>query len=243
MNKRGQLTFFVIIVLSIAFIILFLVINFNSEKEFKNYKGGSEFEPIYLFAENCLKETAIQGTYYIGKTGGYLIPFKFSTNEGVAYYYIDGKYYVPTKERIESETSNYIKNFFDYCINDFSDFPGFVVNVKDIDITTFIEDENIFFEVNYPLNIKKGDSTYDVENFEFKLPIRIGLMHNISDQIIQKIIKNEGDLCISCIDKLADENNIYINITDYGNDTKLFVLDDPLSNITGTNFKYSFVSK
>ncbi|MFH1358713.1 MAG: hypothetical protein ABIH37_02395 [archaeon] len=241
-KKKGQISLFIIV----AIILLVVVVSYILVKNKASNLGGDvsvEIKPIYDFVNNCIKETAIDGIYYVSETGGYFLSPELSTEDGIAYYYFNGESKLPSNEKIESEISLYIENFLEFCIGDFVDYPDFEINSKELKVLTFIENNQIIVSSDYLITVKKADKTYTFNKFKSNIPIRMGLVYEVSNKIVEDQIENNGDVCISCIDDYAEENNVFVNILDYDDETILFIIRDLNSDIGDQEFKFYFASK
>jgi hypothetical protein len=69
MEKRGQVTIFIIIaIILVASLSLFFI--------FRDKLSGPRFsgDPVYLFIENCIEEVGGDAIYYITRNGGHMLP-------------------------------------------------------------------------------------------------------------------------------------------------------------------------
>jgi len=206
-SKRSQVTPFIIVAILLIGILGGYFLIKNVEVDLIS-KVDPEVRPIYSFVENCLEDTAVDGIYYIGETGGYFVPAKDSTIEGIAYYYLDGNNHFPDKKILENELALYIENFVGFCSGDFVDFPDFEVEVGEINVKTNIRDNEVVIEADYFVSVKKGESSYSFNKFESNIPIRLGIVYNVSREMTNDLIENNGDICISCITRYGEENDL-----------------------------------
>ena len=121
--------------------------------------------------------------------------------------------------------------------------PDFEV-AQDIINTEVIILENIVnIQVNYPLNIKKGDTTYQLSEFKETFDIRLGTIYKIAEEITSLQEQNPPEICLSCIIDLGIENDLNINIEDYGEDTVIFTIADQNSILLEDAYKFVFANK
>ena len=224
MNKRGQITIFIII----AIIIIGAIgLYFSLRGGLTTSRPYSpQTEQIYLFVEECIEDTGRDAVYWIGQNGGYFFPPELSTKTGIPYYYSNGRNYMPYKEEVEEEISKYTEENLDFCLNDFVDFPEFNISQREIKTETKILDNKIILNIEYPLTITKGDSTSIIRNFEnIGVSTRLGLVYNAVGKIILDQL-NHKDICLSCISNIAGENDLAIDMTNTEEGLIFTVRDD-----------------
>ncbi len=240
MSKRGQITIFIIIaIIFIASLALYFI-----------FKGGlrdeiisPESEEIYLFVQACIYETGKDAIYDIGQSGGYFVASEPSTDSGIPYYYLINKSYMPSKQRIEREISYYINTLLFFCTEDFVDFPEFEISEREIKADTQIQDNKIILNVEYPINIRKGESITRLRDFEnIEIPVRLGVIYNAISEIIRDQLTRE-DICLSCISEIAVENDLKIDIVSLENGAIMFTIKDENSLINGMVLEFKFVNK
>ncbi|MEM0465781.1 MAG: hypothetical protein QXW97_03740 [Candidatus Pacearchaeota archaeon] len=241
-NKKSQITIFIIISIFIIVIALVLFfIKFNNEK-----KGNipNAIMPIQTFAEECIKETGEQALFNIGWSGGYISPpINSSTINGIPYYYDKGLYLIPSKERIENEISSYINDMLVYCYYNLQNLSNYQIKQGYIETFTTIENDNVIIKVNSPLVITFKSKIYKLKNFNTKIPVRLGKIYEFAKNITLENSINEEKVCLSCINEKANDMNFYVEITNYDDETIIFTLIDKNANIDGKEFRFNFANK
>jgi hypothetical protein len=223
MEKRGQITIFIIVAILLIATIGFYYI-------FKNDLGSQgslgEYGYVYSFVEECIKEVGTSATYYVSQNGGYFIPSELSNEEGIPYYYYSGQSYLPSKENIANEISEYVNEMLFFCTQNFVEFNGLNISQGEINTQAVIEEEEIVFNIEYPVIIRKGEDTTVIRDFEnIKIFNRLGTIYNVASEIIEKQ-KGNNDTCLSCSVNLAVENDLYVDMSLYENNSVLFTVED-----------------
>jgi len=84
MTKKGQVTIFIIlgILILLAGVVFFFMRGETIEQQIDTSAYTSqivpiEFNPVDVFVENCLTETAIQGLEILGERGGFIEPYRY----------------------------------------------------------------------------------------------------------------------------------------------------------------------
>ena len=238
-NKRGQLTIFVIIaILIVGMILLFFIIR---EGILQN-PLAVESKEVYNFVQNCIEQEGIEIIYDIGRNGGYSFPSEFSTGLGTPFYYHDGKNYMPSEEQVENEISLYLDKILFFCTKNFVDFIDLNIDQREVKTKTEIRDEEVILNVNYPISISKGNNTALLKDFQVKIPVRLGIVYDSVAKIIQDQIDEES-ICLSCLLDISLENDLYVDMMDYNKEITIFIFRDENSKINDETFVWAFANK
>ena len=237
-NSKGQVTIFIIIaILIIASAVL--IFTFRDKIGLGIFSSNSD--PVYLFVQNCVQETGQDAIHFITQQGGYLFPPTFSTSDGIPYYFYNKKDYMPTKDRIGEEISDYITNSISYCTNGFTNFPDLNITEGEIKANAKIEDEKIILDVVYPLTIKQGESTKKFENFDnINIQARVGVIYNSIQSIIQEQVGKDS-ICLSCISEIVDKEGLTLDMTNI-EEAIIFTITDKYSKIKDVPVGWRFAN-
>ena len=231
LNKRGQITIFVIIaVLILAIVGIYYI---TSNKGINQDPITAETAPIYDGVYKCIEDTAIDALYYIGLTGGYYFSPILSDENGVAFYYYEGENFMLSKEQLAEEISLTIDNTLHFCTNEVLNITEF--NITKGNITTNIEigENKISINVEYPLTISKEDSNSILKNWFYQRLLqkkKLWLSKNIKHQLTTlntKEFKQFSDNIWDSINKVNLEENIY----PYRNRSNLIIVKDKYHKI------------
>jgi len=236
-NKKSQVTIFIIIALAIIAVILLFFVARGDVKQ--DELISPEAEEVHSFVMGCIEKVGAEAIYSVGAGGGYYFIPELSTEEGIPYYYYDGENKMPTKAEIEEQISQYIDADLFFCTEGFIDFTDYEITYDEIKTQTTINEEEIIIDVNYPIKIKKENSTTIIEDFNnIEIPVRLGIVYDSASEIIQQQT-NDG-ICLSCTSDEATANDLYINIFDYDNNTLIFTITDENSMINNQTFEFNF---
>ncbi len=214
MLKRGQISVFVIIGIVIAAIIVtsFYLSQKSSEANRKSELAEISQLPLELQQEkekieDCLSEVVQEATITIGVNGGYIInePEKTVNYLGNNVAYLESV----SKERIESELENYVRNNFGRCKN----------NAEVDDANAVIEDDRIIMEAEMPVTLEIESSSAKISFFKSETDIGLGRMLNIIENL-----RNDIN-CVTCLMDETEKNEMKatINILD---NAKIIVIED-----------------
>jgi hypothetical protein len=210
--------------------------------QIRQFLYSPEVESVYLFVDNCIDEVGSEVIYKIGENGGYYFPPNFSTESGIPYYYSNGKSYMPSKEEIEKEISFFVSEKLFFCTRNFIDFPNFEITQRDIKTKTTIKDDGVNLNINYPISITHGESTSIIEDLEKEIPVRLGIVYDSIEKIIKEQLSHE-DICLSCILDVSLENDLYVDMMDYDEETVIFIFRDENSIINNKTYEFVFANK
>jgi hypothetical protein len=239
--KKGQTSVFIIAGLIIIAAVL-LILFFRGSLSIGKERVNPEIEPLYNFVKSCIEESAENAVYTIGQSGGYFY-LSYSTDSGVAYYFDKGSNNMPSKQDIEKELGYYIDNMLLSCVSDFEDFSSFSINSGEIKSSAKIESGKVVFDVDYPLSIKKGESSYEISEFEdIEVPVRLNTIYEVSKEITLDQMTHEEDICITCLENWAVENDLYIKTMDY-DDAVIFYITDKKIKIKNKPYVFKFANK
>jgi len=245
-SKRSQVTVFIILaIIIVAGIILFVL--------FKDSLFGvsipKELEPVYNYYLACIEEEALMGSIIMGEQGGYIdvpdftpgsiyMPFSNQLDFlgiGVPYwYYITGngvvKEQVPNKLEMEKQLSNFIEERAISC--DFSGFvnQGFEIKVgKEIDVSSKIEKNKIFVNVNQDVVIRTENISWSSKNHLKEIDSSLGIFYDLSLKVYDHF---KESVFLETYGK--DILRLYAPVdgVEIGCNTKIWKLNDVKENLT-----------
>ena len=242
--KRGQITLFVIIAILLVSAIGVVVYTQREVFGIKLTSESPEIRPISSFVENCIKSTGEDALIFTGQQGGYFEPKTLSV-ENIPYYFYNNKSYLPSKQKIESEISFYMNEMLPFCTKNFVDFPDFYIeaNPADVKTKTTIWKDRIRFEVQWPVIIKKGETTHQLNKFSSEINSRLNTIYLTAENFISLQLEDPSSICLSCLTRLAIENDLYIDMADYGNNTVVFTITDKKATIKDQPYEWSFANR
>ncbi len=254
--KRGQITVF--IVLGIVIVILASTFIFIRNSAIEEDKGEIVFDssdPVKVYIENCLESkmddvirlVAFQGGHY--KANGYSFNKDFDINLSaeIPYYYYDSIDLSTNLTTIESELALGIKDAIEYCV-DFSPFTYPVTaEVDRAMVETSINVKSVDSEIELPVEIERQDGITSITGFSVSMPSNIYTLYNAAKEINEEQKKYDNLICLTCIAKVANENDIYLSsfeIEDSDTYATVYSLNDRSQDVDGWvtfSFAHGFV--
>ncbi len=188
MNKiarKAQITVFIIlgIVILISMIVGIFYFKIGSKKEVVKIedelsKLTSEFQPVKIFVQSCIKKTSEDAIVFTGLQGGMYDTFPngaYDLGIGVKmpYYFHRGDPWFPEIEDVEREMGEYIAYNFPVCINDFQSMKdmGFNIEHESSNATVVLRGDNVRVIIDMPTTLQVGDvrgeARFFVEEYDF----------------------------------------------------------------------------
>ena len=253
MEKRAQVTLFVIIAVLIAAGVIAVI--------FMQQKAGGEIsptpadvKPIQSYIENCLSETGKEAIMQTGlQAGFYTLPEPFliyNYVEYIPYLYTDGKKKLLTSSIVENEISDYIGDEIKECLDNITSFKDFDVIQANYSVKTKISKDKIAMELNYPLTVKKGGFTFRFDTFDYNLKSNFNGAIEIANALLSEYEKNPGMFCLTCFDELMARHPFMkvaavpaTSPTIYKDKYIMFILEDEEYKIDDMNFVLRFIAE
>lgn len=233
MQKRGQITLFVIIAIVIVLSITSFYY-FTKDTESIESAEGQNLLSNYLSESkeimySCLETSAKDSTYYVLAHGGSLDENN-SVNFpelGLIHKGFDttiNKATFPQINKIQEQISQHIQQKFLSCFN-LTEFPkGTIIPSTQPKITTQIANNEITFRLEYPLTFTLGESSIRYnEPVIVSIPVSLTNILKTANDLTKTIETDPEYLDLEFIQKALteivvlplDENNILFMLTDY----------------------------
>jgi hypothetical protein len=241
-SKKTQVTLFVIITIIIVVIIaLFVIIRSETDLGAKNIPP--EIQPVQDYIVSCIRNTGEEATYALGQSGGYALLDDIPRTEASTPYYIyNHTNIMPSKEQIGLEFGIYFANNLPRCLDKLG---GFKLNYSTPKIKSNIMEEKIVFEGEFAIIIKKDEKTYQLKEFgPIELSSRFGTLINAGKEIASNQLNQRGVVCLSCINEIAEKNNVSIDLINLEKESAIAVkISDPASKINNQTLALAFAMK
>lgn len=257
--RKAQVTAFVIIgIILVALVLLSFAFKdsiMEQASKFELTKGlamSTEARKIQSDMKGCVKDVTELGLIVIGLQGGYTelssrvqatdtqIIMEDIPYEGTAYSYFKGTNQVPTKEVMEKQLAKFVTSYMTACE---PKYEGLEVTYGRADSIVSIQKEKLTLNVNIDVKVKKGTAESGFKKITLELPVRLGTIQNVVNQIVDKQIKvSEEELCVSCIARIAAENDMTVDITKIGDDI-FYSLNDEKSKVVGYEYTFMMANK
>lgn len=101
---------------------------------------------------------------------------------------------IPTVENMEEQTSAYVKEHIETCLNTFAalEEQGFTIEKsKQPQLTTALTEEGVYVQLVYPLTISKEGATTTLENWYTQINVPLLDFYEAANEIVSMEIKNQ----------------------------------------------------
>lgn len=224
MSRKGQVTMFMIV----GGIILLIAILAIAVMNLKHNDGPDipvEGKDVYFFAKDCFERVARDSVELVAAQGGriYLPERHFEYNNlSMAYSVYENENRLVSIEDMEKDMSDFVANEMLVCVNNFSEFKGKDIAIKNPEVRTIVSSENVNFEINFPIIITQGDSVVELNQMKYDYKTNLGKYHNYAKTIVKKQIENPEGLSLG----LLGEFDAKVNFGTDSQDTLVISLAD-----------------
>ena len=243
MQKRGQITFYVVMgIFVLAMIILIISLRgqiFRSAWDIERantLQVPEKARAVQAVITSCIGEIADEGVNRLSSQGGYIkipeerlpqTPANIFSNSlrilpksdvKVAYWsYISAnnvkKDSKPTLESMQLELASYMDNNLARCLNNLTTFGDYQITAGEISTTAEIEDSRVKYTVNYPLHVSFDDFEFNFPVFYYEQNSALGRLYNRALEISKSL---EEKSFIE--EKVLDAMSVYESIPFSGTD-------------------------
>ena len=200
-KKRGQLTIFMILGITIIFIFASLFYYMSNskkivmEKELKKIVS-LDTKNIQLFVESCLNTNTMSGLDFLEKQAGYIeypevFPFLQTPQGDVPLLYNQGQSNIIEISVMETDLSEYIKQNVTLCLNDFKifekdgiEFSGIGINVK-----ASIYDNLVNVELEQDVTVKEGNNIFKLSDLNKNIPSKFKKAYEFAEMVVNALVE------------------------------------------------------
>jgi len=204
LNKKSQVTLFMILgfVLLVIAGFIFYMQNLEGTKKDIVEKQKIAFEPqkFNAYVESCISEVSNPLVKEIGLKAGSLDFQDKRAYEGKSYYYmcknekdIGCINSAVTRDSMEKELNIKIKEGLEICLDlGLFDAQGYNIKAGEKEVKTTIAVDSVIVDLNYPIEITKGDFKLDLNKFRVDLKHELGRLYDLAVQILNSEIENSS---------------------------------------------------
>lgn len=241
MNKKGQVTLFIILaIIIVAAAVIYFSFRENITEKIGSFSGANA---VKEYVDECFLSVSEEVVYAVGNGGGHFFSPEVSDERGFSYHQVEGKNNFPSLHDLENEINLFIFINMFGCLNNFEKFSNFEIKGGEMKVISEIYNDSVTVELNYPLFIQKGEGVVRYENFETAvIPVRLGEMHLVMSELIQDDYYGGGGVCISCMVDLAYVHRFVFETYSYG-ENDLFILQDLENEEVEEPYSFVFVNR
>ena len=248
-NRHAQVTVFIIIaIIVVAAGGLTYVINKNSsvDDDFFSQAKTPELNNLKDSILDCRDSGAADALETIGIQGGYYDKPLRNFDMGwafLSYYYYEGEFLMPPKEKVQTELSKAFDSKFTECIDKLN-FDKFEVTHKTSKTKSIITKGNILFNTDMSLSIKSDNSsstTIEMKDAPLNVNSSLYDILEIAAYITDSHKEDPNMLCVTCVADMAEERNLYVNAFDVQESSVLYIISENYTS--STLYAFDFLNK
>lgn len=219
MNKKGQITLFVILgvviigALALGFYFRQQIATKEVREEAAELTGlPPDVDTLREEVEDCAKQVSDEALYFVGRQGGYFLAPDDSIvvgDDSVAFGVQNNAKTLVSEETFKNEISSYVNAFLPECV-DYGSYPDLEIfdqnPVTDVDFGN----EKAALDIEYKVTVQKDGNTYNLfEPYEVELPLRVKKVYESSSKIADDIAANQEDFDVAKIASYGTDVDVY----------------------------------
>ncbi|MEM4326046.1 MAG: hypothetical protein QXU40_01975 [Candidatus Pacearchaeota archaeon] len=202
MNKRGQITIFIIIaILILSVVLIYFFVRPNIYKKI----APSYADPVYKTFLSCVEDSLWAGINILESQGGYIylpefepgssyMPFSsqlnFLGNPIPYWYYVSAnnipKEQVPTKEIMEQQLGKFLKENIKNCNYDRYYNQGFKISFGEASPSVLIKEDRVETDIDMDLLVYKGNETFLARKHKISVNSKLGALYNSAKKVYEE---------------------------------------------------------
>lgn len=241
MNK-AQATGFAIMGILIAAMIVAAI--FISQQDRVGTRKDIQMSSVRNYVKSCIDQVAIPGIYLLGLQGGQIFidrPFVNLTDINTVYGYYENRNVLVSKQELEHQLARYMEVQLPSCLSDFETIKQQGTNISYDNITAevVVGQEDVTFNLEFPIKVKTKVIEQRVNKFSRKFDIRLGHVHDIANNIIEKQKETGYDIEVSYFTKF----DVDIDLSLVDKENLIYKIQDPVSVENNAEFVFMFGAK
>jgi uncharacterized protein (UPF0333 family) len=201
MNKRGQVTVFIIlgivILVAVFLVFYFLGDNIKRQSEVNVVFDESSLEPLKNYVEDCIESKGNEAIDLVLKNGGMINPGLYYTyNENKVNYLCYTDNFEPcinkhpfVDKMIENEITNYLNSNIQGCI-DLNEIrnEGYEISEGQVSLNVDLTSYNMIVDVYYPITISKAGTEVTESRFSHSFNVPLGKFAEVAEDVVKEEI-------------------------------------------------------
>lgn len=250
-SKRSQISLFIILGIVIVVAIGGLVYGLKIRNEaisnefFSSVEIRPQVENIESNVILCMHEISRDGLKQIGVQGGYYNkPGRFfDLNESfIPYYYYQGNFSMPDRDKVISELENFIEDKVNVCFDELK-FEGFDLEHNRASAKVFINNTEVGILIDSSFVIQKEGKriVFNTKNFPVSQSSALSDILEIAKYITDSHKIDSKYYCISCVEKMAEEKDVYVQNIPFADNSVLIIIGE--NRTSDEPYLFSFLNK
>jgi hypothetical protein len=237
MLKKGQLT--IILILSLLIIlstVLFFSNRYHKSQSLRGIDAHITIELLEDRLKECTKKHLHDTLHEISQRSGYYlqeeriqIPHTYQENKQIPHLYMyNSDIFMPSEETVEDSISKLLSEKISACSNGNTKIPNVFASVS-------FEDSFITVDITGEISFILSEETFSKRSIKLRQENDMGKLYAIAKEHTTMQSSLHNHICISCMQKIAEQNNISMSFlkTDYDNSSLyIFNLHSEKDNIS-----------
>ncbi len=244
-EKKSQITIFIIVGLLILVIIGFITILWQPFSVLSPEKEEEYASPLQAFIQECFEETTKSAIEDVSLQGGYFYtpdPALDVQLLVIPYYLDKGKITYPTKQEIAENMALYIETMLRFCTGSFQDIEETTgtITAGEISVTMML-DETIQGTLEYPVTITKEAVTKTLDTpYIIQFTINFNEIYETVEKIMDEQEKTPNALPVGFLTAHASDNNYTFTLSYVDDETVTTTLTFPQYEINQNAYQFVF---
>ena len=233
MQKRGQITVFIIIGLIILVVVgLFMLVGQESsfEQDLNEAEQNAK-KAVQTYVENCLKEQLEDINQLVSLQGGYYqeppYPSDYVVDREtfeivqpyVPYVFNQGQKTFPTRVKVEEQLALGMKDNLYNC-KDLSSLPyDASIRSEAGEVTASFLNTKVSVSVSLPIVLNVGNTVININQFSIEIPSKLPKLYEVAERITDEQVQRGMQLCLTCLSRTIEEHNVHLEMTEEGRET------------------------
>ncbi len=228
-NKKGQVTIFIIV--AIVIVIFSSIIYFNRSNIFVSQEERTE-RLVKDYTTSCIQEKSINELFLLGKKGGYNNTFSYFNGNyqtSIPTFYKEGKILFPELSFFEKEYQLVLEEQVYFCLQNLTDkkeFNGYVISIiypdveEEFMVSVSFEDK-ILIKNNFQIRLqnKENQKIQIIDDLGIILPFSFQKNYNsVKEILLSQNLNSSGGNFINLYDisRISKEEGFAFQIVDLG---------------------------
>ena len=238
-SKRGQVTLFILIglVLLLATATYLIIQRETLDVIDPNDVPQSlDFIEVNNHMEYCVQVVSEDAVILNGLKGGLYNPAEYSygfLRPPITKFYKTGDVIAPTKDDVAFSIGQEFLDLMPSCLDTFNGTTEVLTyDTESASVTVRIIDGSIVLSGDYAVMSTKGSSEHTFAKFNYEVPaVRLFTILDLATELSYIQQGDPGYICVTCVVEMADQNFMYIDFTDIGDNTTIYTFTDLFSSI------------
>lgn len=249
MQKRGQITIFIIIGIIILFVtgMIFWLNGRSVTQDIQNVETiPADTSSVQMYVEECLQSSLKKSAFFVASQGGYYDLPEKSTKDALVNvpYYVDAEaILVPSVSIVEKSIADGIDVYMNECIANFSSFTDKKIEASKFYYDVKLMGDSLTADLQTTIKVSEGNEesgkVSELNKFSTSIKLGIEKMREVALQIADENAGNEM-ICLSCVGILGIESGYNIDMIDDDVEGTFVIIEDVLSSNGDGYLQYRF---